>query len=122
MTPLDAWVATTSSAAALCGVDDRLGTISPAKLADLTVIEGDIATSTSSASGYGECGKKAPGCFSPRPAGTASPSPTIRPMPPAMTSLAVKRRASSGNMATVPVQPVWWLAPMPAPLSPWKYS
>ena len=34
----------------------------------------------------------------------------MRPMPPAMTSLAVKRRASSGNMATVPVQRVWWLA------------
>jgi imidazolonepropionase-like amidohydrolase len=42
MTPLDAWVATTSSAAALCGVADRLGTISPGKLADLTVIDGDI--------------------------------------------------------------------------------
>ena len=26
------------------------------------------------------------------------------------------------NFATSPVQPVWWLAPMPAPLSPWKYS
>jgi predicted house-cleaning noncanonical NTP pyrophosphatase (MazG superfamily) len=24
--------------------------------------------------------------------------------------------------ATSPVQPVWWLAPTPAPLSPWKYS
>ena len=24
--------------------------------------------------------------------------------------------------ATMPVQPVWWLAPRPAPLSPWKYS
>ena len=24
--------------------------------------------------------------------------------------------------ATMPVQPVWWLAPSPAPLSPWKYS
>lgn len=43
MTPLDAWVATTSSAAALCGVDEELGTISPGKLADLTVIDGDIA-------------------------------------------------------------------------------
>lgn len=41
MSPLEAWVATTSAAAALCGVDDRLGTISPGKLADLTVIEGD---------------------------------------------------------------------------------
>lgn len=26
------------------------------------------------------------------------------------------------SLATSPVQPVWWLAPMPAPLSPWKYS
>jgi len=26
------------------------------------------------------------------------------------------------SLATIPVQPVWWLAPMPAPLSPWKYS
>ncbi len=42
MTPLDAWVATTSSAAALCGVDDQLGTISAGKLADLTVIDGDV--------------------------------------------------------------------------------
>ena len=24
--------------------------------------------------------------------------------------------------AIAPVQPVWWLAPIPAPLSPWKYS
>src|SRR5438445_284999 len=24
--------------------------------------------------------------------------------------------------ATTPVQPVWWFAPSPAPLSPWKYS
>jgi imidazolonepropionase-like amidohydrolase len=42
MTALQAWVATTSSAAELCGVDDNLGTISPGKLADLTVIEGDL--------------------------------------------------------------------------------
>ena len=28
----------------------------------------------------------------------------------------------SSNFATRPVQPVWWLAPRPAPLSPWKYS
>jgi imidazolonepropionase-like amidohydrolase len=42
MTPLDAWVATTSSAAALCGVDEQLGSISPGKLADLTVIDGDL--------------------------------------------------------------------------------
>jgi imidazolonepropionase-like amidohydrolase len=43
MTPLEAWVATTSSAATLCGVDDRLGTIAPGKLADLTVVEGDLS-------------------------------------------------------------------------------
>jgi imidazolonepropionase-like amidohydrolase len=42
MTPLQAWTATTSSAAALCGVDDRLGTIAPGKLADFTVIQGDL--------------------------------------------------------------------------------
>jgi imidazolonepropionase-like amidohydrolase len=42
MTPLDAWVATTSGAAALCGVDEQLGSISPGKLADLTVIDGDL--------------------------------------------------------------------------------
>ena len=42
MTPLEAWAATTSSAAALCGVDERLGTISPGKLADFTVIDGDV--------------------------------------------------------------------------------
>jgi imidazolonepropionase-like amidohydrolase len=42
MTPVDAWVATTSGAAALCGVDDRLGTIAPGKLADLAVLDGDL--------------------------------------------------------------------------------
>jgi imidazolonepropionase-like amidohydrolase len=42
MTPLEAWAATTSSPAALCGVGDRLGTISPGKLADFTVVEGDL--------------------------------------------------------------------------------
>ena len=25
-------------------------------------------------------------------------------------------------LAIIPVHPVWWLAPSPAPLSPWKYS
>ncbi|MGH9303341.1 MAG: amidohydrolase family protein, partial [Acidimicrobiales bacterium] len=43
MAPLAAWAATTSSAAALCGVDDRLGTIATGKLADLTVLEGDLS-------------------------------------------------------------------------------
>jgi imidazolonepropionase-like amidohydrolase len=42
MSPEDAWVATTSSAAALCGVEDRLGTIEPGKLADLALLEGDL--------------------------------------------------------------------------------
>ena len=33
------------------------------------------------------------------------------------------RRANMSIMrAMSPVQPVWWLAPRPAPLSPWKYS
>ncbi len=43
MSPLDAWVATTSSAARLCGVDSRLGTVEPGKIADLTVLEGDLS-------------------------------------------------------------------------------
>ena len=28
----------------------------------------------------------------------------------------------SRNVVTVAVQPVWWLAPTPRPVSPWKYS
>jgi imidazolonepropionase-like amidohydrolase len=42
MTALGAWVATSASAARLCGVADRLGTIEPGKLADLAVIDGDL--------------------------------------------------------------------------------
>jgi imidazolonepropionase-like amidohydrolase len=42
MTALGAWVATSSSAAQLCGVADRLGTIEPGKLADIAVIDGDL--------------------------------------------------------------------------------
>lgn len=41
MTPLDAWAATTSSAARLLGVAEDLGTIAPGKLADLVVLDGD---------------------------------------------------------------------------------
>jgi imidazolonepropionase-like amidohydrolase len=41
MSPIEAWVATTSSAARLLGVSDELGTIEPGKLADLVVLEGD---------------------------------------------------------------------------------
>ena len=31
-------------------------------------------------------------------------------------------RTGAWQRAIWPVQPVWWLAPRPAPLSPWKYS
>jgi imidazolonepropionase-like amidohydrolase len=41
MTPEEALVATTSGAAALLGVDDRLGTLQPGKEADIVVVEGD---------------------------------------------------------------------------------
>ncbi len=41
MTPMQAIVATTSSAAELMGLDDELGTIEPGKRADLVVVEGD---------------------------------------------------------------------------------
>ena len=40
--------------------------------------------------------------------------------PPASSGSRRANRSSSG--AARPVQPVWWLAPSPAPLSPWKYS
>jgi imidazolonepropionase-like amidohydrolase len=43
MSPRDAWVATTSSAAALCGVSETLGTIAPGKCADLAVLEGELS-------------------------------------------------------------------------------
>ncbi|HLW44797.1 MAG TPA: amidohydrolase family protein [Acidimicrobiales bacterium] len=42
MEPLDAWVAATTSAAELCGVDEKLGRIAPGFLADITVVEGDL--------------------------------------------------------------------------------
>ncbi len=41
MSAMDAWVATTSSAAALLGVERDLGTIEPGKRADLVVLDGD---------------------------------------------------------------------------------
>ncbi len=41
MTPMDAWVATTSSASRLLGVDNDLGTLEPGKRADIVVIDGD---------------------------------------------------------------------------------
>jgi hypothetical protein len=44
------------------------------------------------------------------------------PLPPSSARLASSRPKSWMVLATSPVQPVWWLAPSPAPLSPWKYS
>ena len=41
MTPTAALQAATASAAQLCGLDDRLGTIEVGKLADLTLVAGD---------------------------------------------------------------------------------
>jgi imidazolonepropionase-like amidohydrolase len=41
MSPLDAWVATTSSAAALLGVADDLGTLEPGKRADVVLVRGE---------------------------------------------------------------------------------
>ena len=41
MSPIDVLVATTSSAAALLGMDDELGTLEAGKRADLVVIDGD---------------------------------------------------------------------------------
>jgi imidazolonepropionase-like amidohydrolase len=41
MTPMQAIVATTSSAAELMGVEDELGTLEPGKRADLVVVDGD---------------------------------------------------------------------------------
>ncbi len=40
MSPLDAWVATTSSAADLLGVGEEFGTLEPGKRADVVVLEG----------------------------------------------------------------------------------
>ena len=40
MTPLDAWIATTRTAAELCGVADSLGTLEPGKRADLVLLSG----------------------------------------------------------------------------------
>jgi imidazolonepropionase-like amidohydrolase len=43
MAPLAVLEATTRSAAQLLGVDDRLGTIEPGKVADFTIVGGDVA-------------------------------------------------------------------------------
>ena len=41
MSPTDALVATTRTAAELLGVSDELGTLEPGKRADLVVVDGD---------------------------------------------------------------------------------
>jgi imidazolonepropionase-like amidohydrolase len=41
MSPMQAIVATTSSAAELMGLEDELGTLEPGKRADLVVVDGD---------------------------------------------------------------------------------
>lgn len=41
MSPMEAILSATASAATLLGLDDRIGTIQPGKLADLIIVEGD---------------------------------------------------------------------------------
>ena len=43
-------------------------------------------------------------------------------LPPSRNCRSSRRPKSSIIFAMSPVHPVWWLAPRPAPLSPWKYS
>jgi hypothetical protein len=43
-------------------------------------------------------------------------------LPAARNCFSSIRPKTSISFATRPVQPVWWPAPRPAPLSPWKYS
>jgi imidazolonepropionase-like amidohydrolase len=47
MTPMQAIVATTRSAAELMGLEDELGTLEPGKRADLVVVDGDPLDVTS---------------------------------------------------------------------------
>jgi imidazolonepropionase-like amidohydrolase len=42
MRPLDAWTATTKSAATLMGVESELGTLEPGKRADVVLLRGDL--------------------------------------------------------------------------------
>ena len=64
--------------------------------------------------------------FEPRPrfgragGGSTSVKPAI--LPSSSDLLGRGRREQCMARAMIPVQPVWWLAPRPAPLSPWKYS
>ena len=73
-----------------------------------------------------------PGCAPTRPSARrrrrpAAKSQSIVGEPPAAeqhggVDLVDPHPAIRSTVATAPVQPVWWLAPRPAPLSPWKYS
>ena len=49
----------------------------------------------------------------------AVPDRAARSASPMEGTAPCRRRIRS---AISPVQPVWWAAPSPAPLSPWKYS
>ena len=51
-----------------------------------------------------------------------SPAPARRSSERPQVSTARRRAVDSSSLATRAVQPVWWLAPRPAPVSPWKYS
>jgi hypothetical protein len=44
------------------------------------------------------------------------------PLPASSNFFGSRNPKSWISLATTPVHPVWWLAPRPAPLSPWKYS
>ena len=54
-------------------------------------------------------------------AGCAMPA-KVATLPPARKASGVTVAKRCISVAMMPVQPVWWLAPSPAPLSPWKYS
>jgi imidazolonepropionase-like amidohydrolase len=43
MSPLEAWHASTASAAELLGIDDELGTLEPGKRADVVVLGGSVS-------------------------------------------------------------------------------
>lgn len=71
-----------------------------------------------------------PNCF--RPAGDSRHTLTLadrfdlrRTGPQSSSAVSVgatAERRGCNSFATRPVQPVWWEAPTPRPLSPWKYS
>jgi hypothetical protein len=72
------------------------------------------------------CSAHSSGCSIAATIVPAYPVPFSRPRaasgPPCRKVSASNLPKMSIRLATTPVQPVWWLAPIPAPLSPWKYS